>query len=1079
MGRQKDVFKKMHPEQFSDSKIIKKGKLDRDFLDFYFETLTSKSLEKEFEDFCRKIAEVEICPNLLPQTGPTGGGDSKVDSETYPVSELISTLWYHGNGNKSATERWAFAISAKKDWKSKVKSDVAKISKVNNDEKRGYSKVFFMSNQYISDKKRADVEDELRKIYNLDIRIIDRTWLLDKSLKNSRNTKIVINSFGLSDSFYDEKEVGERDYKRDNELKYIEDQLLKGDLKPTQIVALSQRSLILARELEFSKQEILNLIERNERLAKENGNILDVADSIYDAAWTIYWWYFDSQLYYEYYKSYEQIVLSVDNVNLFKNLVTLWTNLYSISNEEENIFLNNHTECLKKIYNKFISDPSKPNTAIEAKAAYQLIRIFLGDKPNDIINDTIQIVNDSFGHIDLDLYPLSRFVQEISILEEGERYDELFELIVATMSEQKKKSEVSLMLAKRGSSLKEKKPYEALSYFSRALMGFYNEDNKDHLIMVIINMGYIFEKIGLLWAARNFYYYDFCLCLNQYMKFGEINPTLFISANSLKFIELRLGHILYAINFDSLAKISEHLYPYKIEYKDEMIDNFDYILAIQILRTKYDVEKSLGRLPDYLEKNELFFSSAAMKYELGYYDDIILTSLNNSKEAFDDLIEKWISQPVVEKLKYMPWYGVESVCILKTNLLGCAIELKINGEYEHGEVEIAATILATIESFFSTGVANKLISLNGKIKIELFYEAESEVLIKGTICDENPNVILICFTDYDSANIVTAQNEFSNFMTELIAMVTSIMFPYSEELEKIEKMIKSDAAFDRSQTFSNSVFYGMETLGKSSFCFSYVLQDLENLPMKRTEKSNITNKDGMECKKENVCSNKLHYGEPQDKIKFDSISNEYIITSSIINIPLWNICDWKGIMFMVSPIHEFPPIISLAFTKKTCKNIFEEWIEEFGHRDVDNKIGIRIIKGIDKKHPYWYRVAIGQSGFLSYPAKEQQIYAMPVRLHTMQPNNDKNVKMFERELQVANKFMICPSYFQDISSQPQIFKELMIHKSIESIIICDACDIQENDLLSVSAVLPTDEPIIPQGKENSPILRIIERKKYY
>lgn len=114
MKNQKEAFRKMHPEQFSDSKIIKKGKLDRDFLDFYFETLTSKNLDKKFEDFCRHIAEAEICPNLLPQTGPTGGGDSKVDSETYPVSEAISTFWYYGSGNIAATERWAFAFSQRK-----------------------------------------------------------------------------------------------------------------------------------------------------------------------------------------------------------------------------------------------------------------------------------------------------------------------------------------------------------------------------------------------------------------------------------------------------------------------------------------------------------------------------------------------------------------------------------------------------------------------------------------------------------------------------------------------------------------------------------------------------------------------------------------------------------------------------------------------------------------------------------------------------------------------------------------------------------------------------------------------------
>lgn len=35
MGRQTEAFKKMHPEQFSDSKIIQKGKLDRNFLGQY------------------------------------------------------------------------------------------------------------------------------------------------------------------------------------------------------------------------------------------------------------------------------------------------------------------------------------------------------------------------------------------------------------------------------------------------------------------------------------------------------------------------------------------------------------------------------------------------------------------------------------------------------------------------------------------------------------------------------------------------------------------------------------------------------------------------------------------------------------------------------------------------------------------------------------------------------------------------------------------------------------------------------------------------------------------------------------
>ena len=212
-------------------------------------------------------------------------------------------------------------------------------------------------------------------------------------------------------------------------------------------------------------------------------------------------------------------------------------------------------------------------------------------------------------------------------------------------------------------------------------------------------MGDIFEKVGLLWAARNFYYYNFSLCLNQYMKFGEALPVLFLSAHALKLIELRLGHILYAINFNTLAYISEHMYPDKIK-SDEEQDNFDYILAIQILRTSYEVEKSLGQLPSYLEKHGLTFSSAAMKYELGYYDETILEALNSNTEAFDDLIGKWSAQPALDRLNYLPWYGVEPSCMMQTNLLGCFIELNVNGPYNHGEIEIGATILATIESFF-------------------------------------------------------------------------------------------------------------------------------------------------------------------------------------------------------------------------------------------------------------------------------------------------------------------------------------------------------------------------------------------
>src|ERR1700733_5606866 len=110
----RDFLKTRRPEEFSDSAVREHPVLDRSLLEYHLETLTSRSQETQFANFARHLAQREICPNLLPQTGPTGGGDSKVDSETYPVSEDIVLGWHVGVGSAASSERWGFAFSAKK-----------------------------------------------------------------------------------------------------------------------------------------------------------------------------------------------------------------------------------------------------------------------------------------------------------------------------------------------------------------------------------------------------------------------------------------------------------------------------------------------------------------------------------------------------------------------------------------------------------------------------------------------------------------------------------------------------------------------------------------------------------------------------------------------------------------------------------------------------------------------------------------------------------------------------------------------------------------------------------------------------
>lgn len=139
-------MRKLRPEYYSDTQDRVAYLLDDPVLEYHLESITSRNQTQDFEIFCRKLCERTICPNLRAHTGPDGGGDSKVDTETYPVAEEIATSFYIGE-QAAASERWAFAFSANKNWKTKAKDDVKKIVSTG----RNYKKIFFVTSRFAKD----------------------------------------------------------------------------------------------------------------------------------------------------------------------------------------------------------------------------------------------------------------------------------------------------------------------------------------------------------------------------------------------------------------------------------------------------------------------------------------------------------------------------------------------------------------------------------------------------------------------------------------------------------------------------------------------------------------------------------------------------------------------------------------------------------------------------------------------------------------------------------------------------------------------------------------------------------------
>jgi hypothetical protein len=234
-----------HPDQYSDSEVAGSLELTQGLLEYHLETLTNRNQETEFAYFARRLAEKEICPNLRPQTGPTGGGDSKADSETIPVSSELSELWV-GSDPAAANERWAFAFSAKKDWKSKVRSDVRNIASTN----RGYTRIYFVTNQFAPDKSRAESEDTLSKEKDIRVIILDRAWITKAVIENGR-ADIAIDALKIEELRpLVEKKFGPADLERQQELDELEEAIADPDHYQSaryQLVEDALRAAILAR----------------------------------------------------------------------------------------------------------------------------------------------------------------------------------------------------------------------------------------------------------------------------------------------------------------------------------------------------------------------------------------------------------------------------------------------------------------------------------------------------------------------------------------------------------------------------------------------------------------------------------------------------------------------------------------------------------------------------------------------------------------------------------------------------------------------------------------------------------------
>jgi len=501
-------------------------------------------------------------------------------------------------------------------------------------------------------------------------------------------------------------------------------------------------------------------------------------------------------------------------------------------------------------------------------------------------------------------------------------------------------------------------------------------------------------------------------------------------------------------------------------------NNFDALLAYPIFKTPFEKLPFLGKLPQYLDGKGLPLSAIACRYELGYYDEKMLQEHNESEEKVDEFMKMWANQPAWDQIRYDPWYGFEKESVLQSRIMGCTF--KVRSKNDMFSIEFATTLLATLECFLGTGFYNKLYSRVSIFEIEINKSPKESFSIEVGYSRDNPTYMSITISEFNNAEFQHAHGVLSSKLIEIISTIISAMLISNDDFQKLKEMVENEFVLARTEVFTDSLFYGYSTFGPEVFTYSKVVREFDEEPLIRSQKVVLHEEsdppDDEEIEKRNVI-----YGSPPGFSPHQSKNDEVLMTD-IISIPLWDLGNWCGTLFLI--YQDYLPVLSLIFKNEAGLKIFDEWINKYGTDDRENEIGIRIIKGIDSEHPYWYRIGIGSNSFFSnLKGKTNHIIINPCRMHTMQPSNDKNIGLFEHLQSKTGDYVICPSIIREGKASPETHLEKQILKHAGSIRIMNAYEIEKTDVLAVESIIPADKPIIPPECGNCDIVEILTHKK--
>ena len=1080
-------LKARRPERFSDTTSVERPVLDRSILEYHLDTLTSRNQDVAFANFARHLAEREICPNLLPQTGPTGGGDSKVDSETYPVADSLALGWYTGVGRQAAAERWGFAFSAKKKWRSKISSDVDKAVQTN----RGYAKVFFITNQFVRDKERAEVEDKSRKKHGIDVRILDRTWILDRVFTNGHEV-LAMEDLLLAVPTRHETRQGPLDTQRTEDFKKVEQKIqeaLRTEHFTPQLADDCLEAADLARQMERPRVEIDGLYERAEEIAAKYGTDYQRLQVAYQKAWTAYWWHEDYAQFDQLYDIIEQTVKGTKNANDLELLSNCWSLLHgAVLNGKLRESSSKHsarTDSLRRELTSLSNDEERPSTALHAKSLLLNMRLLLNIRNDHGIDDVLrefkELIQSCEGLVGFPFEPVVQILGEIGD-QIGDRlaYDELFDAMIAAQTKRNNDVTAARMLLQRGEQqITAKQPYAAIRSLGLSLARLYKSETRRDAVYALYLCAFAYERVGLLWAARGTLLSAASLATQEFSEYGEITRAQAACYRQLKWLELQLGRVAHALAWHQVDIAVRGILADRgiAELDLEAEAAFDGCMGILLLKVDFWELKRLCFLPDILDNLGLFNASVALKYSLGYEDELrgsVFGAGESERDVYDYFL-KWRDLPDGTHLAGTPAFYEEQHVALESLLLGCRI--LVDTENSSPCVELSESILAALESLLSTGTVEWMIAHQPLLTMAVRRADFLPQAFVFELHDETgrPHIDVGCSAFDPHTMARKLQEECKDTLFKVLTTVIGRIATAGNLPDLLMKLGRDELALDRSINFTGSFVSVANVLGRQprTRISQWSVPGGREYAVRRDRAWDANDREEQKSPQPKTLT--LGKGKPPSELSdWSQVKQHEMRTVSFIRESLWEKARWSGTMF-ASPVDESsPPILGIAFEDTEAgKQIFRFWRDELGVYDSEEKLRVAIVRGINTEEPYWYRVLIGSNPIAGLEGQEVRYAAFISKTSTMYARTDVHLERFLRTCQKINHYFLMPALFRGEAVNPElIYDRYLVKRKIH---VRQAWEIGKNDPDSV-AIHYDDKPIIPAGKVGAPVVELLRLK---